>query len=60
MIEFTLLCILLLALLGMPLAAIWAVNTLFGLGIAYTFETWCAAGILFIFFAPNGTSSSTK
>jgi hypothetical protein len=26
-----------------PLATIWSLNTLFGLGIAYTFWTWLAA-----------------
>jgi len=26
-----------------PLVTIWALNTLFGLGIAYTFWTWAAA-----------------
>lgn len=29
-----------------PLAAIWSVNTLFGLGIAYSVKTWFAALIL--------------
>lgn len=29
-----------------PLAGIWAINTLFGLTIAYTFKTWLAALIL--------------
>jgi hypothetical protein len=29
-----------------PLLLIWALNTLFGLGIAYTFLTWLAALIL--------------
>lgn len=29
-----------------PLIIIWALNTLFGLGIAYTFWTWLAALIL--------------
>lgn len=29
-----------------PLALIWSLNTLFGLGIAYTFKTWGAALIL--------------
>lgn len=29
-----------------PLALIWAMNTLFGLGIAYTFKTWVACGLL--------------
>jgi len=30
----------------MPVLAIWSLNTLFGLGIAYTFKTWLAALIL--------------
>ena len=30
-----------------PLLSIWALNTLFPvLAIPYTFETWCAAGLL--------------
>jgi hypothetical protein len=29
-----------------PFFTIWAINTLFGLGIAYTFKTWCASLIL--------------
>lgn len=29
-----------------PLLLIWALNTLFGLGIEYNFWTWCAAFIL--------------
>ncbi len=29
-----------------PLAIIWALNTLFGLGIAYTFWTWLAVLVL--------------
>lgn len=29
-----------------PLLSIWALNTLFGLGIAYTLKTWAAAFIL--------------
>ena len=29
-----------------PFAAIWAVNTLFGTVIAFTFKTWCASLIL--------------
>lgn len=29
-----------------PFAIIWAANTLFGLGIAYTFWTWLAAMII--------------
>jgi hypothetical protein len=30
----------------MPLAFVWSLNTLFGLGIAYGFWTWLAALIL--------------
>lgn len=29
-----------------PLCTIWAINTLFGLGIAYTGKTWLAALVL--------------
>lgn len=32
-----------------PLLLIWALNTLFGLGIAYTFGTWGAAFVLYWF-----------
>lgn len=30
-----------------PLLTIWAINTLFGLGIECTFKTWAATFILF-------------
>lgn len=33
-----------------PFAIIWAANTLFGLGIAYTFWTWLAAMIIMAAF----------
>ena len=33
-----------------PLAAIWAINTLFGFGIAYTFWNWLAVVVLTAFF----------
>jgi hypothetical protein len=33
-----------------PLAAIWAVNTLFGFTIAYTFWNWLAVVVLTAFF----------
>lgn len=33
-----------------PFAVIWALNTLFGLGIAYTFWTWLAVVIIQLFF----------
>jgi len=42
-----------------PLVLIWAVNTLFGFGIAYTFLNWLAAFILILTFGKS-TSSSTK
>jgi len=31
-----------------PLAGLWALNTLFGLGIAYTWKTWLAAFVLIV------------
>jgi hypothetical protein len=30
----------------MPFATIWSINTLFGLTIPWTFDTWCASLIL--------------
>jgi hypothetical protein len=33
-----------------PLGAIWAVNTLFGFAIAYTFENWLAVVVLVALF----------
>jgi len=33
-----------------PLAAIWAVNTLFGFAIAHTFENWLAVVVLVALF----------
>ena len=33
-----------------PLLAIWALNTLFALGIAYTFWNWMAMIVLVAFF----------
>ena len=35
-----------LAIIFGPLVTIWSFNTLFGLGIAYTFWTWLAMGWL--------------
>ena len=40
--------VLVLVVVGVPLAVIWAVNTLFALGIAYTFWTWLATLILML------------
>lgn len=37
----------------MPLAVIWALNTLFALSIAYTFWTWLAVLILAGTISPN-------
>lgn len=47
---------------AVPLAFIWSLNTLFGLGIAYTFSTWAAS--LFILWvarriSPKIVSTST-
>lgn len=35
---------------AIPIAAIWSVNTLIGLGIAYTFLNWLAVHILITLF----------
>jgi hypothetical protein len=40
-----------------PLAAIWSLNTLFGLSIAYTLKTWAAA--LVLAWVIGGTNKST-
>ena len=34
------------AIVFVPLLLLWALNTLFGVAIAYTFKTWLAALIL--------------
>ena len=44
--TFLIAAIVIVAALATPLAAIWALNTLFGLGITYTFKTWFAALVL--------------
>ena len=36
-----------------PLVSIWAVNTLFGLAIAYTFKTWLASLIITSILSPS-------
>ena len=44
-----------------PLAVIWALNTLFGLGIAYTFWTWLAVLVLSATIGGNrGSSTKTR
>lgn len=37
-----------------PLAAIWSLNTLFGLAIEYTFDTWVSAFLLTSLIQGNG------
>ena len=41
------------ALVWAPLALIWSINVLFGLGIAYTFKTWAAALLLVAIFGSS-------
>ena len=41
-----------------PLLGIWAINTLFGLGIAYTLKTWFASLVLFGAIAGSSARSS--
>jgi len=36
-----------------PLLLLWSLNTLFGLGIAYSFKTWLAALLLGMAASPN-------
>lgn len=42
----------------MPLATIWALNTLFGLSIVYTVKTWAATLVLAAMV--GGTSAAGK
>jgi hypothetical protein len=49
------LLVLVLAVLS-PLGLVWALNTLFGLGIAYTFKSWVAGLVLLVLLAPKGGS----
>jgi hypothetical protein len=52
------LLVVVLAIFG-PFVTIWALNTLFGLGIAYTFWTWLAMVVLGMFLnARIGQKSS--
>lgn len=52
LIYLILLCILVVvAIVFGPLLLIWSLNTLFSLGIAYTFWTWLASLILISFIA---------
>lgn len=38
-----------------PFITIWSLNTLFALGIAYTWKTWIATIVLSSFFAAGRT-----
>jgi hypothetical protein len=60
MIKIVALVVLLIVLLAIgPLLTIWSLNTLFGLGIAYTFWTWLAVIFLGMFLnAKIGGKSS--
>jgi fumarate reductase subunit D len=49
------LLVLILAVLS-PLGLVWAINTLFGLGIAYTVKSWVAGLVLLVLLAPKGGS----
>lgn len=42
-----------------PLAAIWALNTLFALDIGYTFGNWLAVVVLFAFFGKDTVKVKT-
>ncbi len=41
-----------------PVVIIWALNTVFNLGIAYTFKTWIAVFILMVVF--NNSKKAAK
>lgn len=43
-----------------PLLAIWAINTLFSLGIPYDMQTWTASLILIMLFGSGSKSASRK
>lgn len=55
--DTTIVVLLVVLFLLSPLATIWAVNTLFGLGIAYTFKTWLA---MFLLQAALAAGKTTK
>ena len=49
----------LLVVLG-PLLAIWSLNALFGVGIAYTMKTWFAAPVLSAIVSGSCNASRSK
>lgn len=50
--------IILVIVIGLPLAAIWALNTLFATRIIFTFWTWLA--MLIVLFIVSASSASRK
>lgn len=42
-----------------PLAVLWALNTLFTLGLAYTFTNWLAVIVLLIVLSARNTTVKT-
>lgn len=45
-------------LIGGPLLCIWSMNTLFGLGIDYTFKNWAATMFLLLMFQSRSSTKS--
>jgi hypothetical protein len=43
-----------------PLVSIWALNTLFGLGIQYSVATWAAAAWCTMLFSSSAVSKASK
>lgn len=42
-----------------PLAVLWALNTLFALGLAYTFTNWLAVFVLIVVLSARNTTVKT-
>jgi hypothetical protein len=57
---FLLIGIVVAVIIGWPLAIIWAVNSLFGLGIAYTFLNWVAVVVLTAAFGKTNVNIPKK
>lgn len=55
-----LICLLIIVVVIGPIAAIWALNTLFSLNIDYNFQTWAAAAILSSILSGGLVSSNKK
>jgi hypothetical protein len=48
------------ALIVVPLAVIWALNTLFGLAIPVAFDTWLAVAILAAVVSPSSSRKAAR